>query len=156
MQATFKRIDNTACEAYAELGAICLRGVFDAWIDLLRRGVERNHDAPGKYFSENVIEDDAGRFWDDYCNWERIPEYRQFVTESNAAQLAAQVMRSGSAQFFHDHVLAPGCAVLFRRRPPNSQFLVAAGPRIQSGNPAPGGRLQPMAKTGVAGQVARR
>jgi ectoine hydroxylase-related dioxygenase (phytanoyl-CoA dioxygenase family) len=105
MQTTFKQIDDSACDAYAELGAICLRGVFGDWIDLLRRGVERNHDEPGPYFSENVVEDDAGRFWDDYCNWERIPEYRRFITESNAAQLAAQVMRSHSAQFFHDHVL---------------------------------------------------
>ena len=105
MQTTFNQIDDSACDAYAELGAICLRGVFSDWIDLLRRGVEHNHDEPGPYFSENVVEDDAGRFWDDYCNWERIPEYRRFITESNAAQLAAQVMRSHSAQFFHDHVL---------------------------------------------------
>ena len=105
MSATFNKIDDTACDAYAELGAVCLRGVFTDWVELLRAGVERNHDQPGPYFSENVIDEDAGRFWDDYCNWQRIPEFHRFITESNAAQLAAQIMRSDSAQFFHDHVL---------------------------------------------------
>ena len=105
MNATFSTIDNSACDAYAELGAVCLRGMFKDWIDLLRAGVERNHNQPGPYFSENVSGNDEGRFWDDYCNWQRIPEFNRFVTESNAAQLAAAIMRSQSAQFFHDHVL---------------------------------------------------
>jgi ectoine hydroxylase-related dioxygenase (phytanoyl-CoA dioxygenase family) len=105
MNATFSTINDDACEAYAELGAVCLRDVFTDWVELLRAGVERNHDDPGPYFSENVVGEDEGRFWDDYCNWQRIPEFYRFITESNAAQLAAQIMRSKTAQFFHDHVL---------------------------------------------------
>ncbi len=105
MEATFNKINDTTCAAYAELGAVCLRGVFTDWIELLRTGVARNHDEPGPYFSENVVAVNAGSFWDDYCNWERIPEFHRFITESDAAQLAAQIMRSKTAQFFHDHVL---------------------------------------------------
>ncbi|MGI9295306.1 MAG: phytanoyl-CoA dioxygenase family protein [Pseudomonadales bacterium] len=105
MNATFSTINDEACEAYTELGAVCLRGVFTDWVELLRAGVERNHNEPGPYFSENVVGPDEGRFWDDYCNWQRIPEFHRFITESNAAQLAAQIMRSKTAQFFHDHVL---------------------------------------------------
>jgi len=105
MNATFSTINADACEAYAELGAVCLRDAFTEWVELLRAGVERNHDDPGPYFSENVVSQDEGRFWDDYCNWQRIPEFHRFITESNAAQLAAQIMRSKTAQFFHDHVL---------------------------------------------------
>ena len=105
MQTTFNQIDEQACEAYRQLGAICLRGVFADWVEPLRQGVQRNHDEPGPYFSENVVNGDPGRFWDDYCNWQRIPEFHRFVTESNAAQLAAQIMGSEKAQFFHDHVL---------------------------------------------------
>ena len=101
----FHTIDDEACTAYAEHGAICLRGAFNDWVDVLRAGVERNHDEPGPYFSENVVAGDPGRFWDDYCNWQRIPEYRRFITESRGAELAAAVMRSDTAQFFHDHVL---------------------------------------------------
>ena len=105
MSNSFDVITEEACTAYAEDGAVCLRGAFDDWIDLLRAGVERNHDEPGPYFSENVVDGDPGRFWDDYCNWQRIPEFCRFLTESNAAELAAKIMRSQSAQFFHDHVL---------------------------------------------------
>lgn len=105
MTDSFDRIDDKAREAYAELGAVCLRGAFIDWIEILRDGVERNHEEPGPYFSENITADETGRFWDDYCNWQRIPEFHRFVTESRAAELAARIMRSRSAQFFHDHVL---------------------------------------------------
>ena len=105
MNATFSTINDDACEAYAKFGAVCLRDVFTDWVELLRAGVERNHDDPGPYFSENEVGEDEGRFWDDYCNWQRIPEFHRFITESDAAQLAAQIMRSKTAQFFHDHVL---------------------------------------------------
>ena len=82
METTFNEIDDTACDAYARHGAICLRGLFTDWVDLLRDGVARNHDEPGPYFSENVVAGDEGRFWDDYCNWTRIPEFHRFITES--------------------------------------------------------------------------
>ncbi|MDH3219926.1 MAG: phytanoyl-CoA dioxygenase family protein [Gammaproteobacteria bacterium] len=105
MQETFDAINDACCDAYAELGTVCLRGIFVDWIELLRNGVQRNHDDPGPYFSENVVDRDDGRFWDDYCNWQRIPEFQRFITESGAAELAAAIMRSQTAQFFHDHVL---------------------------------------------------
>ncbi len=105
MSQFFNQIDQQAADAFAAQGAICLRGAFVDWIDLLREGVERNLAHPGPYFSDNVSADGQGRFWDDYCNWQRIPEFEQFIRESSAAELAAAVMRSGQAQFYHDHVL---------------------------------------------------
>ena len=45
------------------------------------------------------------RFFEDYCNWERIPEYREFVLGSPAAAIAGQVMESRAVQIFHEHVL---------------------------------------------------
>jgi len=104
-QLESKTIPEETIEEFAKHGAVCLRGVFTDWIDILKAGVQRNHDEPGPCFSENVTANNSGRFWDDYCNWQRIPEFRQFITESNAAELAAQIMRSQTAQFFHDHVL---------------------------------------------------
>ncbi|MEM7562716.1 MAG: phytanoyl-CoA dioxygenase family protein [Pseudomonadota bacterium] len=103
--AEFDRIDPVASSHYRSSGAICLRAAFTDWVDCLREGIERNHSEPGPYFSENVPAGETGRFWDDYCNWQRIPEFRKFITESNAARLAAAVMQSETAQFFHDHVL---------------------------------------------------
>jgi ectoine hydroxylase-related dioxygenase (phytanoyl-CoA dioxygenase family) len=104
-QQSFDTITDAARDAYARDGAICLRGAFAPWVDTLRAGVRRNHESPGPYFAENVAEAGGGSFWDDYCNWPRIPEFRQFLFESEAARTAAGVMASSTAQLFHDHVL---------------------------------------------------
>ena len=33
-------------------------------------------------------------FYDDYCNWNRIEEYKDFIFNSNIAKIAAQLMKS--------------------------------------------------------------
>jgi ectoine hydroxylase-related dioxygenase (phytanoyl-CoA dioxygenase family) len=98
-------LDPSFVEDYWRDGAVCLRGVFTEWVPLLAEGVAANMAAPGPYGSENTKEVEPGRFFDDYCNWERIPQFRQFVLESDAARIAAEIMKSQTAQFFHDHVL---------------------------------------------------
>ncbi|QIE55328.1 phytanoyl-CoA dioxygenase [Pikeienuella piscinae] len=97
-------------ERFQEDGAICLRGVFADWVDVMAAGIDRNMAEPGEYASENAVTE--GRFFDDYCNWTRIPEFERVVRESPAAKIAAEAMKSRSAQFFHDHVLVkePGTA----------------------------------------------
>lgn len=92
-------------EDFERDGAICLRGAMTDWIDTIAAGIERNMHQPGEFASENVVDDEGGRFFDDYCNWQRIPEFERVVRDSPAAEIAAAVMRSRSAQFFHDHVL---------------------------------------------------
>ena len=46
-----------------------------------------------------------GGFYDDYCNWQRIEEYEDFVRNSPAGEIVAKLMRSGTAQIYHEHVL---------------------------------------------------
>ena len=91
--------------AYEQNGAVCLRGVFTEWVDTIAAGIARNMAEPGEYAAENLQDGETGRFFDDYCNWQRIPEFTDVVRHSPAAQVAAQIMRSETAQFFHDHVL---------------------------------------------------
>lgn len=91
--------------AFKRDGAACLRGVFTDWIDVMASGIERNMRDPGPMASELSGGPDDGRFFDDYCNWTRIPEFGRVVRDSPAAELAAFFMESDSAQFFHDHVL---------------------------------------------------
>ena len=86
-------------------GAICLRGAFKDWIEPIAEGIARNQREPGPYATNVVTTGEPGGFFDDYCNWERIPEFAAVVRESPAAGIAAAVMQSASAQFFHDHVL---------------------------------------------------
>jgi ectoine hydroxylase-related dioxygenase (phytanoyl-CoA dioxygenase family) len=90
---------------YRRDGAVCLRGVFADWVDTIAAGIERNMRDPGPYAAESVRGDEGGSFFDDYCNWQRIAEFRDVVERSPAAAVAARIMDSQTAQFFHDHVL---------------------------------------------------
>ncbi|WP_219928733.1 phytanoyl-CoA dioxygenase family protein [Aliiroseovarius pelagivivens] len=90
-------------EDFQRDGVVVIRGAFTDWIDTMIAGVDRNMADPSQYASENAVTE--GRFFDDYVNWTRIPEYERIVRESPAAQIAAEVMQSETAQFFHDHVL---------------------------------------------------
>ncbi len=89
--------------AYQLDGVVILRGVLSDWVNVIAKGIERNMRAPGPYASENAVS--QGRFFDDYCNWHRIPEFENVVRESPVAEIAAKAMVSRTAQFYHDHVL---------------------------------------------------
>ncbi|HKQ94262.1 MAG TPA: phytanoyl-CoA dioxygenase family protein [Aestuariivirgaceae bacterium] len=91
--------------AYRRDGAVVIPGLFRDWVDVIAAGIERNMREPGPYASENLKPGDSGRFFDDYCNWERIPEFVDVVRRSPAARAAAELMGSTTARIFHDHVL---------------------------------------------------
>ena len=97
--------DTAAIERFQADGATVLRGVFEAWVEPLRAGLERNLRAPQDYAfpCESAPSGEPGRFFDSYCNWLLIPEYLDHVTRSCAASMAGQLMRSQRAQFFHEH-----------------------------------------------------
>ena len=97
--------DGAIAKTFQRDGVVHLAGAFADWLDVLRAGVERNMRAPGVYKREYEPESSKGYFFGDYCNWARIPEYRDFVLHSHAATLAARLMESSSARFFHEHVL---------------------------------------------------
>jgi len=92
-------------EAFQRDGVVLVRGLFSDHVETLRDGVARNMAEPGPYAAENLKEGEAGRFFDDYCNWERIPEFRAVIEASPAAEVAAALMGSTRVQMFHDHVL---------------------------------------------------
>ena len=98
--------DTAAIDRFQEDGAVLLRGVFEAWVEPLRAGLERNLRAPQDYAfpCESAPAGEPGRFFDSYCNWLLIPEYLDHVrSNSCAASMAGQLMRSHRAQFFHEH-----------------------------------------------------
>ena len=61
---------------------------------------------------ENTAEGEGGRFFEGYVNWRHVPEFREFVEQSDAANVAARIMESACAQFFHEHAFQrePGTA----------------------------------------------
>ncbi|MGI9310271.1 MAG: phytanoyl-CoA dioxygenase family protein [bacterium] len=87
-------------------GVVCLRGVFDQhWLDQLAAGVEANFADPGPYHTRYTDADAPGGFYDDYCNWQRIAQYRDFILHSPAGEIAARILRSNAVRIYHEHVL---------------------------------------------------
>jgi ectoine hydroxylase-related dioxygenase (phytanoyl-CoA dioxygenase family) len=86
-------------------GVVLLRGAFAEWVPAIAAGFQRNLEHPASYAfpSESTFDHETGRFFDSYCNWQRIPEYTTFVLNSKAAAMAAAFMGSEIAQLFHEH-----------------------------------------------------
>ena len=91
-------------------GAAVLRGVFTDWVETLRAGIAANMDEPAPNARIYQGENGGGRFFVDYCNWDRIPEYRDFIFNSPAAEIGAELMDSRAVQLFHEHVLVKEAA----------------------------------------------
>ena len=94
-------------------GVVMIPGLFAHQVETLRAGVARNMAAPGPFSSENKRDGETGRFFDDYCNWERIPEFEAVVRDGAIAAAAGALMGSRRVQMFHDHVLVkePGTSM---------------------------------------------
>jgi ectoine hydroxylase-related dioxygenase (phytanoyl-CoA dioxygenase family) len=92
-------------EDFQRDGAVLVKGLWKDWVEPLRAGIERNMTEPGPYGAENLKPGEGGRFFDDYCNWTRIPEFETVIKGSDVAQVAAKLMGSTRVQMFHDHVL---------------------------------------------------
>ncbi|MEO9684402.1 MAG: phytanoyl-CoA dioxygenase family protein [Tateyamaria sp.] len=105
----------TAADAatYHADGVVLIRGLFAEHVETLRAGVARNMAEPGPYASTNDRKGETGLFFDDYCNWDRIPEFREVVRNPRVIDAAATLMGSQSVQLFHDHVLVkePGTSM---------------------------------------------
>jgi len=92
-------------DAFKRDGVTFIKGLFADYVETIRIGIETNMSEPGEYAAENLKEGDTGRFFDDYCNWQRIPQFIDVVENSPAAEVAADLMQSEIVQMFHDHVL---------------------------------------------------
>ncbi len=100
-------------ETYQCDGVVMIPGLFAPHVETLRAGVARNMAEPGPYASENKKVGETGRFFDDYCNWDRIPEFGQTIRDPAIAAAAGALMGSARVQMFHDHVLVkePGTSM---------------------------------------------
>tara|TARA_Y100001970_G_C14166167_1_gene821416 strand:- start:614 stop:1411 length:798 start_codon:yes stop_codon:yes gene_type:complete len=89
---------------YKNYGAIVIKNLFEPWIEILQKGFDKVLVDPSSHARENVNTTGEGRFFEDYCNWERIPEFKKCIKESPAAQIVAEATGSKSIQLFHEHI----------------------------------------------------
>ncbi|XP_043210533.1 uncharacterized protein LOC122375295 [Amphibalanus amphitrite] len=102
-------------QQFAMDGAVCLRRVFsERWVDAVRQGIEANKAAPSPCAESLKGDDSEGAYFNDYCNWEKIPQFREYITESPAAEIAGRLMESQVSAIYHEHVLTkePGTVKL--------------------------------------------
>jgi ectoine hydroxylase-related dioxygenase (phytanoyl-CoA dioxygenase family) len=88
---------------YENHGAIVVKDIFKNWIKPLRIGFKKVLDSPSKHGRENVSNNE-GRFFEDYCNWQRIKEFKDCIFNSSAAEIISEATSSNSLQIFHEHI----------------------------------------------------
>lgn len=100
-------IDAQTIDRYQTDGVVLLKGVFAPWIESLATGVAQLMANPSEYGHARTVvpKDGSAPFFQDYCNWSRIPDFERFVRQSPAAEIAAALMQSKTAKFFHEHTL---------------------------------------------------
>lgn len=86
-------------------GVVLVQGLFADYVAEIVEGIDANMASPGPYAAENLKAGESGRFFDDYCNWMRIPQFEAVVRNSPASIVAAELMQSNCVQMFHEHVL---------------------------------------------------
>lgn len=93
-------------EAFQRDGAICLRQLLTRdEVDLLREGIEANLAQPSPRGKVASNADDPGSFFQDFCNWQEIEQYRRFIETSPVGETAGLLMNSSVARLYHDHLL---------------------------------------------------
>ena len=99
-------MDPRDVEAYRRDGVVVLRGVVPAaTLAALARGLEANMASPGPWANDYTPPGAPGRFFDDYVNWARIPEYAEAATRGPLPGIALALMGGRAARLFHEHVL---------------------------------------------------
>ena len=99
-------VDAATIEEFRRNGCTIVRGLFSPdEVEAIRDGIERNLAEPGPLFGVASRDDDPGRFMEDFCNWQRIEEYRRIAFESRASDVAATLMGGTVVRLYHDHML---------------------------------------------------
>ena len=100
------KLNKSIIKEYKEFGVVVIRNVLSSyWLEQLSIGIDKNFENPSKYKCVYERKDNKEIFFDDYCNWQRIEEYRDFFFKSNIANIASQLMQSKKVNIFHEHVL---------------------------------------------------
>ena len=99
-------INSSIINEFNKNGVVVLRNIIsNNWVNVLKRGLKKNFKNPSKYKCVYEKNNDEELFYDDYCNWDKIDEYRNFIFDSNIAKIAKDLMQSKKVNLFHEHVL---------------------------------------------------
>ncbi|MCB0968484.1 MAG: phytanoyl-CoA dioxygenase family protein [Ilumatobacter sp.] len=90
---------------YAADGAVCVRQAFTPeQVEWAREAIDANL-ADLSPRAKRASDEGDGAFIEDFCNWSRLASMERFITESPAAEIAAELTGSDTIRLYHDHVL---------------------------------------------------
>ena len=96
-------VDPAIIRQYREEGAVCIRNVFsERWVESLKEGVANSLQSPSLNARHYNAEHGVGLYLTDAAVWRDIPQYREFVLDSGAGAIAAQLMGSRKVNIFCD------------------------------------------------------
>ncbi|MBS9780729.1 MAG: phytanoyl-CoA dioxygenase family protein [Moraxellaceae bacterium] len=99
-------INQQLIEEFARNGVVVVRNLVDSKaIEALKKGIDFNMKNPSPRAKVASKSDDKGQFFEDFCNWQHIPEYRDFIFNTDIAKVAGQLMQSKETRLYHDHTL---------------------------------------------------
>ena len=91
---------------YQRDGAVCIRKLFmPDEVEQLKSGIQANLAHPSPRGMVASRPDDPGRFFEDFCNWQDIPQFKRFIFDTPLAALAKRLMQSQTVRLYHDHLL---------------------------------------------------
>ena len=97
-------IDPDTIQRYHRDGVVALRDVFaDRWLQMLRRGIDRNLRAPSERFEARTSLGTTARYYEDFWVWSLIPEFEQFLRDSPVAEVAGQFMQASRVNLVMDN-----------------------------------------------------
>ena len=100
------KIDSEQINCYQEKGVVVLTNVINKdWLKNIEIGIKKNFKNPSKYKCVYEKIDNKELFYDDYCNWQQIFEYKDFLFNSGIVNIASKLMNSKKVNLFHEHVL---------------------------------------------------
>ena len=93
-------------ENFDKDGVVIIRKVFSKdWLEKTKIAIEQNMASPSQYGENVKAEGGSGSYFNDYLNWQRIPELLEYVYKSPAAEIAKFLTGSQRIVFYHEHIL---------------------------------------------------
>lgn len=98
---------------FARDGVVLVPGLMADHVEALALDIEANIKDPSSVNRSYRPTDGSAPFFQDYCNWQRFPAFREAMLTSDMAEAAALLMGSKTARVFHEHVLVkePGTSM---------------------------------------------
>ena len=93
-------IDNKLINDFSKNGVVLCKGIFKEWLETLRVGVDKLIKNPSERERSYTPDDGTAPFFQDLVNWNRIPEFKDFIFKSNIGFYAAKLMNFPENLFF--------------------------------------------------------